>query len=187
MIMCFYNAFVFIGVSCRTLPHNDSQVNALSISPDGQLLAACGYQHIKMFDVQGTNANPVVNYEGVQKNVMSVGFQEEARWMYTGGEDGTAKIWDLRMRNLNCSRVYATGQQQSVGGAPPTSGNANNLSPVNSLRLHPNQQDLIIGDQNGNVHIWDIRQKPEHATVFCPQSGASIQSVSIDPQGKIGR
>jgi hypothetical protein len=25
---------------------------------------------------------------GVSKNVMAVGFQEEGRWMYTGGEDG---------------------------------------------------------------------------------------------------
>jgi len=24
---------------------------------------------------------------------MAVGFQEAGRWMYTGGEDGTAKIW----------------------------------------------------------------------------------------------
>lgn len=170
------------GVCTRTIPHNDSQVNALCISPDGQLLAACGYQHIKMFDVQGNNANPVVNYEGILKNVMDVGFQDEARWMYTGGEDGTAKIWDLRMRNLNCSRAYATGPQHQPTNTV-TSGSANNLSPVNSVKLHPNQQDLIIGDQNGNIHLWDIRSKPESAVIVCPQPGASIQSISIDPQG----
>jgi len=170
------------GVCTRTIPHNDSQVNALCISPDGQLLAACGYQHIKMFDVQGNNANPVVNYEGILKNVMDVGFQDEARWMYTGGEDGTAKIWDLRMRNLNCSRAYATGPQHQPTNTV-TSGSANNLSPVNSVKLHPNQQDLIIGDQNGNIHLWDIRSKPESAVIVCPQVGASIQSISIDPQG----
>jgi len=170
------------GVCTRTIPHNDSQVNALCISPDGQLLAACGYQHIKMFDVQGNNANPVVNYEGILKNVMDVGFQDEARWMYTGGEDGTAKIWDLRMRNLNCSRAYATGPQQQPTNTV-SSGSAGNLSPVNSVKLHPNQQDLIIGDQNGNIHLWDIRSKPENAIIVCPQPGASIQSVSVDLQG----
>jgi len=170
------------GVCTRTIPHNDSQVNALCISPDGQLLAACGYQHIKMFDVQGNNANPVVNYEGILKNVMDVGFQDEARWMYTGGEDGTAKIWDLRMRNLNCSRAYATGPLHQPTNTV-SSGSASNLSPVNSVKLHPNQQDLIIGDQNGNIHLWDIRSKAESAVIVCPQVGASIQSISIDPQG----
>ena len=49
-----------------------------------QLLAACGYQHIRMFEVSSNKGSPVVNYEGVSKNVMGVGFQEEGRWMYTG-------------------------------------------------------------------------------------------------------
>ena len=84
------------------------QVNSMEISPDGQLLAACGYQHIRMFDAQGGSggANPVVNYEGVSKNVMEVGFQEQSKWMYTAGEDGTVKIWDLRARNLQCQKLY---------------------------------------------------------------------------------
>ena len=49
-----------------TLQHPDSQVNAMEISPDGQLLAACGYQHIRMFDVHNTKPNPVVNFEGME-------------------------------------------------------------------------------------------------------------------------
>ena len=47
-------------------------------------MAACGYQHIRMFEVSSNKGSPVVNYEGVSKNVMGVGFQEEGRWMYTG-------------------------------------------------------------------------------------------------------
>lgn len=49
-----------------------------------------------MYDIHSNNANPVVNYEGVQKNFTAVGFQEEGRWMFTGSEDNSAKIWDLR-------------------------------------------------------------------------------------------
>merc|ERR1712012_1256155 len=78
----------------------------MEISPDGQLLAACGYQHIRMFDVNNAKPNPVVNFEGVNKNVMSVGFQEEGRWMYTGGEDEKVRLWDLRMRNLNVREPF---------------------------------------------------------------------------------
>ncbi len=37
-----------------------------------------------MFEVSSNKGSPVVNYEGVSKNVMGVGFQEEGRWMYTG-------------------------------------------------------------------------------------------------------
>ena len=53
-----------LGKCLATLQHPDSQVNAMEISPDGQLLAACGYQHIRMFDVHNTKPNPVVNFEG---------------------------------------------------------------------------------------------------------------------------
>jgi WD40 repeat protein len=55
-----------------------------------------GYQHIRMYDLSSSNPNPVINYEGVSKNVTGVGFQEEGKWMYTGGEDCSARIWDLR-------------------------------------------------------------------------------------------
>ena len=81
------------GVCTRTLQHPDSQVetpskvkswlrmtfhfqvNSLEISPDGTMLAAGGYQHIRMFDLTSGNLNPVVNYEGISKNIMTVGFQ----------------------------------------------------------------------------------------------------------------
>ena len=41
------------------------------------MLAAGGYQHIRMFDLTSGNLNPVVNYEGISKNIMTVGFQAD--------------------------------------------------------------------------------------------------------------
>ena len=95
------------GQCLRTVQHADSHVNTLDISPDGQLLAAGGYQHIRMYDINGKTGgtNPVVNYEGVQKNIVALGFQQQTgKWMFTGGEDGQARIWDLRARNIACQR-----------------------------------------------------------------------------------
>ena len=37
-----------------------------------------------------------MDYDGISKNVTAVGFCDNGKWMYTGGEDGTARIWDLR-------------------------------------------------------------------------------------------
>lgn len=86
------------------------------------MIAAAGYQHIRMYDLASGNPNPVINYEGVSKNVTGLGFQvsnycnkqksvwnkaitlaycifqEEGKWMYTGGEDLSARIWDLRYK-----------------------------------------------------------------------------------------
>lgn len=38
----------------------------------------------------------VMSFDGHTTNVTSLGFQREGKWMYTGSEDGTVKIWDLR-------------------------------------------------------------------------------------------
>ena len=52
-----------------------------------------------MYDLNSTNTNPTVNYDGIPKNVTAVGFQEAGKFMYTGGEDCSARIWDLRLKN----------------------------------------------------------------------------------------
>ena len=36
-------------------------------------------------------------FEGIPKNVTAVGFYENGQFMYSGGEDNTARIWDLRV------------------------------------------------------------------------------------------
>lgn len=55
-----------------------------------------GYQHVRMYDVYSGNPNPVCNYNGMPKNVTAIGFHEDGKWMFTGGEDNSARIWDLR-------------------------------------------------------------------------------------------
>jgi len=47
----------------------------LDITPDKYVVAAAGYQHIRMYDLASNNPNPVINYEGVSKNITSLGFQ----------------------------------------------------------------------------------------------------------------
>lgn len=49
-----------------------------------------------MFDLNSMNPNPLINYDGISKNVTAVGFHSDMKWMFTGGEDNTARIWDLR-------------------------------------------------------------------------------------------
>ena len=49
-----------------------------------------------MYDLNSNNPNPLINYDGISKNVTAVGFHEDGKWMFTGGEDNSARIWDLR-------------------------------------------------------------------------------------------
>lgn len=114
-------------------------MNGLEISPDRKWLAAASYQHIYMYDLTCNNPNAIVNYEGTFKNVTSVGFQEDGKWMYSGGEDCRARIWDLRSRNNQCPKIFEV------------------QAPINCVCLHPNQVELFVGDQNGVIYRWDLR------------------------------
>uniref|UniRef100_A0A673TXT4 Target of rapamycin complex subunit LST8 n=1 Tax=Suricata suricatta TaxID=37032 RepID=A0A673TXT4_SURSU len=149
------------GICTRTVQHQDSQVNALEVTPDRSMIAAAGYQHIRMYDLSSNNPNPIISYDGVNRNIASVGFHEDGRWMYTGGEDCTARIWDLRSRNLQCQRIFQVN------------------APINCVCLHPNQAELIVGDQSGAIHIWDL--KTDHNEQLIPEPEVSITSAHIDP------
>jgi len=84
----------------------------------------------------GVNQNPVLTCDGHRSSVTSIGFQRDGRWMFSGSEDGTVKIWDLRSSQFQ--RSFNSG------------------APVTSVALHPNQTQIISGDQNGSVKIWDL-------------------------------
>lgn len=92
-----------------------------------------------MYDLTCNNPSAVVNYEGTSKNVTSVGFEEKGKWMYSGGEDCRARIWDLRSRNNQCPKIFEV------------------KAPINCVCLHPNQVELFVGDQNGVIYRWDLR------------------------------
>lgn len=144
------------GVCIRMIKFGDSQINRLEITPDKQFIAAAGNPLIRLYEIQQsgntilTNHNTsnssngeknahdpaVLTLEGHTGNVTSLGFQKDGRYLYTGSEDGTLKVWDLS--NPYCSRSYNVG------------------APVNSVCLRTDRDEFITGDQNGFVKVWDL-------------------------------
>ncbi|TRM62718.1 WD40-repeat-containing domain protein [Schizophyllum amplum] len=86
------------GICSRTISRagESGQVNRLAISPDKQFLAAAIHKKVNIYEIASTSNEPVVTFEGHTMNVTSVCFHSEGKWLVTGSEDGTIKIWDLR-------------------------------------------------------------------------------------------
>ncbi|WMV19220.1 hypothetical protein MTR67_012605 [Solanum verrucosum] len=106
----------------RTIQYPESQVNRLEITPDKRFLAAAGNPHIRLFDINSNSPQPLRSFDSHTNNVMAVGFQCDGNWMYSGSEDGTVKIWDLRAPG--CQREYES------------------RAAVNTVVLHPNQDRI---------------------------------------------
>jgi target of rapamycin complex subunit LST8 len=101
---------------------------------------------------------PILSFEGHSNNVTTVGFQKDFKWLFSSSEDGTVRIWDPRSKTA--TRSYECG------------------SPVNSVVLSPNQAELISGDQNGVIKVWDLdadKFREEHA----PLPEVPVRSLSI--------
>jgi G protein beta subunit-like protein len=140
------------------LQHPDKQVNSLQITPDKQYVVAGGNPLIKLFEVNSKNLEPLVTFEGHTGNITSIGFQRDSKWMFSSSDDNTIKIWDFRtpkpQRSYSCKRG------------------------VMSVILHPNQGELISGDQSGSIRIWDLAAS-KCSLELSPEGDAPISSVAI--------
>jgi len=152
------------GICSRTIPHPDSQVNRLCISPDKRYLAAAGHHTVKLYDIKSTNPNAILTFDGHTSNITGVAFHVESKWLVTSSEDGTVKIWDTRSGNVQ--RNYTHGV------------------PVNDVVIHPNQGELISCDRGGNVRIWDLGEnKCSHQLI--PEDDVSVASVTVASDGSM--
>ncbi|KAJ1562325.1 TOR complex subunit lst8 [Nowakowskiella sp. JEL0078] len=152
------------GICIRTIQHPDSQVNRLAISPDKRFLAAAGNPHVRLFEVQTNNPSPVTSFDGHTGNVTSLGFQSAGRWIVTGSEDGTIKIWDVRAPGIQ--RDYEL------------------KSPVTDVIIHPNQGELISCDQSGAIKVWDLGENScTHELV--PEEDTPVRSITMASDGSV--
>ena len=55
---------------------------------------------------------------------------------------------------------------------------------MNSAALHPNQAEIISGQQNGTVRIWDLTAG-KHRLELNPDGEVATRSVQYSPNGSI--
>ncbi|KAH8829511.1 WD40 repeat-like protein [Flagelloscypha sp. PMI_526] len=152
------------GICSRTIARTGEpgQVNRLAISPDKQFLAAAIHKKVNIYEIGKTANEPYTTFEGHTMNVTSLCFHSECKWLATGSEDGTIKIWDLRSSSLQ--RTYVNGP------------------PVNDICVYPNQGELISCDQAGSIKQWDLTENIcSHE--LTPAGDTPIRSVTIGHDG----
>jgi WD40 repeat protein len=128
-------------------------------SPDGKLIAACDSNQLKLYD--SASGELVMALSGHGKDVISVAFSLDGKYLATGSVDTTVRLWDVNSGNL--IRVLE-GHSAEVGG----------------LAFSPDGKLLITSSEDGMLIIWDaetgelVRNLPQF----------TVYKVSFSPDGK---
>lgn len=159
---------VHSGKSWLTVKLADTQVNAMVLAPGGggnDHLACATNPNVVIFDYHGDVTAPLLSYTGHAGNVTALGYQREGKWLFSASEDRTVKIWDVR----------AAGCQREM----------ENAAPVTTAVLHPNQAELLYGDQTGALKVWDLRtNRCTRALVPLEKVEVPLRSISLSVNGK---
>ncbi|KAF9458669.1 WD40 repeat-like protein [Collybia nuda] len=153
------------GICSRTIARTGESGVSITFITDPtckRLLAAAIHKKVNIYEISSASSEPLVTFDAHTMNVTSISFHSEGKWLVTGSEDGTIKIWDLRSSQLH--RTY------------------DNSAPVNDVCIHPNQGELISCDQAGSIKQWDLSDNIcSHE--LTPAGDVPIRSVSLASDG----
>ncbi|WP_341525448.1 serine/threonine-protein kinase [Nostoc sp. UHCC 0302] len=140
-----------------------NSVNALAISPDGNILASGNNdKKIRLWDLNSKKI--LATLSGHSQAVKSVSFSPDGKTLATASDDKTIKLWHSKTFEEICTLF---GHSHAV----------------KSVAFHPNEQILASGSWDKTIKLWDINT----GTEICTLIGHKLQvnSVAFSPQGKL--
>jgi ribosome assembly protein RRB1 len=152
--------------------HTDS-VEDLQWSPtQSEIFASCSSDRsIRIWDCRSRKTSMLSVNEAHSGDVNVISWNRSvtaAHLLVSGSDDGTFKVWDLRMFS-------------SKKGAPQPSGNFKwHTSPITSVQWHPTQESVIaVASEDDSINIWDLGLEADHEAIV---EGAQLGEVEIPPQ-----
>jgi eukaryotic-like serine/threonine-protein kinase len=138
------------------LPHPD-EVHVATFSPDGQHFLTVCDEEVRLWRLeQGKptsrvlpHPRPARRIEGIQPRLWAV-FSPNGKLVLTGGEDGTARLWDA-----------TTG---AARGEP-----LHHQGPVLSMAFSPDGTTIVTGSYDGAARMWDA--------ATCRQRGTDLMHL----------
>ncbi len=192
-----------------TLSTQDTTINTVDYSPDGQLLAVAGNSQIIQIWDTNQPSHPLHQLMSHKGNIQSIAFSPDGQHLATAGDDQIIHFWDVNgvefphpplllkahigsIRTLVFSpdqKWLASGGEDQIiylwdlalpqKAAIPLS----QQDMVNTLAFSPNGQYLASGSQNNLVRLWNLdRLDYPPLTLHAHESG--ITAIAFDPNGQ---
>jgi WD40 repeat protein len=156
------NRAMEIAKEQNVLQGHEDRVNAVALSPDGQIIASGSWDRtVRLWDRYGNSiGQPFRGHEG---DVTSVAFSPDGEAIASGGGDGTVRLWDLQGNSI----------------AQPFRGHEGD---VTSVAFSPDGEAIASGGGDGTVRLWDW-QGNSIAQPFRGHEG-DVTSVAFSPDGE---
>jgi transcription initiation factor TFIID subunit 5 len=205
------------SVLCYSYTNTRSDgLNCSALSPDGsQVAAGFGDSTLRLWDAKASGTagggaggfgRPAVRLVGHCGPVYSVDWTKCARFVLSGSEDGTVRLWsavthaDLVAYRGHNYPVWSVGfsplDHYFASGSHDRSARvwvtdrvyplrilAGHLADVDTVRWHPNCNYVATGSSDRTARLWDLRDG-RCVRVFGCQSGA-VQSLAFSPNGRV--
>lgn len=174
------------AVSVRKLQAHQGRIHALAVSSDSRWLAVGGTgsfeeedNSVRLWDLkelsrteQGSPVRaaeqPVV-LRGHLGPVLAVAVTPDCRWVVTGSDDETVRLFDL---TSHCPAASQVVLREHSG-------------PVTSIAVSPDGRWMVTGSRDQTVRLWDLTtpQPGSRVTVLNGHEG-SVHSVAISSTGR---
>ena len=159
----FYSAAT--GEKTRKIAAHSQALSALSMSPDGRLIASANYfsgmNSIKLWD--NRTLNLVGTLSGHSGWVCDLEFTSDGRRLVSASADQTIRLWDLETQ---AELAVYRGQPQEVW----------------EVEITPDGQFIIAGGKDGSIYTWEIDAQP------VPESGivaSGVRSFAVSAVGNV--
>jgi WD40 repeat protein len=154
-----------IALSSPPATLTDGEVADITISNDGHTLAmAASGDTVALWDVRTPTQEPRLMH-GANPHLSQVRFSPDGRWMVSGGQDQTLRLWDMQ-------RTHPTTPTLMRG----------HTAAISSFTFSPDSRYLAAGSSSGHVRLWDLRT-PGAEPLLLTGHTLDVQAVTFSPDG----
>ncbi len=127
---------IYAGDELRhTITAHRDLIYDLAFSPDGKILATCGYDRlIRLWDT--TTGKPIRDLKDHSDAVYAVAFSPDGRLLASGAADRAVKVWDV----ATGKRLYTLGESTDW---------------VYAVAWHPDGKHLAAGGVDRSLRVWE--------------------------------